>query len=167
MDDVWLGRVVYVVLPLIAHALLRWRWHCSGHIYRMPCWLPLHHRHVAMQPLRTWHIQPRHRPVSMQLLRPWLLRQRVRSVAVLFVRRTWRLHPALFRHPQLQLRRSREVRQEPLPCRLLHPQRQLRVPASSCGLFHCVRWLQLQLCIQRSRLLPPRHILTLRRRRQQ
>ena len=73
----------------------------------------------------------------------------------------------MYYHPKLRLRQHRKVRQEPLPCRLLHSQRQLRVPASACGLLCGVWRLELQRCSQRSRPLPPRHILAFRRRRQQ
>jgi hypothetical protein len=73
----------------------------------------------------------------------------------------------MHRHPQLRLWRPRTVRQEPLQCRLLHPEWQLRVPASACGLLRGVRWLQLQRCSQRSRPLSPSHILALRRRQEQ
>jgi len=106
----FMGRGGNVLLPqlLIDDALRSYHQSCTGfqycrHFHCVPCRLPLHHRHISMQPLRARHIQPSRRPIRMQLLRPRLVCQCIWSLAMLPLFRFDRLPATLHCHPQLRL----------------------------------------------------------------
>jgi hypothetical protein len=100
-------EVLLVPQLLIPDTLRRCKWfyciQCCRHFYCVPCRLPLHHRHISMQPLRARHLQPSRRPSCMQLLRPRLVCQCIWSLAVFPLFRFDRLPATLHHHPQLRL----------------------------------------------------------------